>query len=208
VRLTATLERPAADEDPACRVWGLRDLRPTGAAGSWSVGFVHGRVTPIALDSVDGLASRDSMALAAEASRLASAVTANTAPAFQGLRFTAREMRRFEAVPGVQALAAHLVRKVNQEADPRQEHTLLVAERDSGMTSGPYRLAYAERSHGAEEEVSTSEVVAAVRLGGSRRPILVLAREGDEGLAYALLERTGARRWQLRWTSALARCGS
>lgn len=208
VQLTATLERPAGADTPSCRVWRLRDVRSPSTGGFWSVGFVQGRVAPIALDSVDGLASRDSMALAAEASRLASAVTANTAPAFQGLRFSAHEIRRFDAAPGVQALAAHLVRKVNQEADPKEEQTLLIAERDSGVTTGPYQLAYAERTHGQEEEVSTGEVVAAVRIGRSPQPVLVLAREGEEGLAYALLERTGARRWRLRWTSTLARCGS
>jgi len=96
------------------------------------------------------------MALAAEASRLASAVTANTAPTFQGLRFTAHDIRRFEVAPGVQALVAQLSRRVNQEADPQEEQTLLVAERDSGVTSGPYQLAYAERAFGKEDEVRTS----------------------------------------------------
>jgi hypothetical protein len=41
------------------------------------------------------------MALAAEASRLASTITANTSPAFQGLRFAALDIRRFDIAPGV-----------------------------------------------------------------------------------------------------------
>ncbi|MEO8560476.1 MAG: hypothetical protein ABI601_00275 [bacterium] len=205
-RSTATLELPAGNDTAECRIWPLRNLRTSGKAGTWSVGFVSDNVGPVPLDSVDALSARDSMALVAEASRLASGVTANTAPTFQGLRFTAHDIRRFEAAPGVQALAAQLSRRVNQEADPQEEQTLLIAERDSGVTSGPYQLAYAERAFGKEDEVSTSEVVAAVRIGQSGQPSLVVAREGNDGLAYALLERSGGRRWKVRWTSALAKC--
>jgi hypothetical protein len=205
-RATATLELPAGNDNPACRVWPLRNVRTTGKAGTWTVGFVSENVAAVPLDSVEGLSARDSMALVAEASRLASAVTANTGPAFQGLRFTAHDIRRFEAAPGVQAIAAQLSRRVNQEADPQEEQTLLVAERDSGVTSGPYQLAYADRAFGKEDEVRTSEVVAAVRIGANGPPSLVVAREGNDGLAYALLERSSNHQWKVRWTSALAKC--
>lgn len=205
-RSSAILEVPAGNDTAECRIWPLRNLRTNGKAGTWSVGFVSDNVAPVPLDSVDALSPRDSMTLAAEASRLASGVTANTAPTFQGLRFAAHDIRRFEAAPGVQALVAQLSRRVNQEADPREEQTLLIAERDSGVTTGPYQLAYAERAFGKEDEVNTSEIVAAVRIGQSGPPSLVVAREGNDGLAYALLERSGGRQWKVRWTSALAKC--
>jgi hypothetical protein len=206
-RFTATLELPAGNDNAECRVWPLRNVRVTGTGGAWSIGFVSTNVRPIPLDSVGTLPARDSMALAAEASRLASTVTANTSPAFQGLRFTAHDIRRFEVAPGVQVLAAHLIRRVNQEADPQEEQTLLVAERDSGASTDRFQLAYAERSYGKEEQVTSSELVAAVRLGANGTPSLVVARDGEQGLAYALLERTGPRQWRVRWTSALAKCG-
>jgi hypothetical protein len=170
------------------------------------VGFVGDvKAAPLALDSVDVLSTRDSMALVAEASRLASAVTAVTPPSFQGLRFTVHDIRRFEVRPGTQAIVAHLVRKVNQEANPQEEQTLLIAERDSGVTSGPYQLAFAERTHGLEEQSTTSEVIAGFVLGG--HPILVVARDSDAGVAYAMIERVGPRQWRVRWTSGLTRCG-
>jgi hypothetical protein len=206
-RFTATLELPAGNDNAECRVWPLRNLHANGVTGAWSVGFVSPNVTPIPLDSVDALPARDSMALAAEASRLASTVTTNTSPAFQGLRFTALDIRRFEVAPGVQALAAHLIRRVNQEANPQEEQTLLIAERDSGSATDRYQLAYAERSFGKEEQVSTSELVAAARFGSNGPPTLVVARDGENGLAYALLERTGPHQWRVRWTSDLAKCG-
>ena len=206
-RFTATLELPAGNDNAECRVWPLRNLRAAGGSGAWSVGFVSENVTPIPLDSVDALPARDSMALVAEASRLASTVTANTSPAFEGLRFSALDIRRFEVAPGVEAMAAHLSRRVNQEANPQEEQTLLIAERDSTAPAGRYQLAYAERSFGHEEQVTSSELVAAVHLGANGSPTLVVARDGENGLAYALLERTGPRQWRVRWTSGYAKCG-
>ena len=100
---------------------------------------------------------------------------------------------------------AHLSRRVNQEANPQEEQTLLIAERDSGATTGPYALAYAERSFGREEKVVTPEALAGVRLGAT--PTLVVARDNEDGVVYVLLERTGPRQWRVRWTSAVTRCG-
>ena len=204
-RLTGQLGAAPPSPDVECRLWPLRGVRGEGAANLWAVGFIGGQTAPLALDSVDVLSSRDSTALVAEASRLASMVTAITDPSFQGLRFTAHDIRRFEASPGVQAIVAHLVRRVNQEANPQEEQTLLIAERDSGVTTGPYQLVYAERTHGLEEQSTTSEVIAAVSIAG--RPTLIVARDSEAGVAYVMLERTGARRWRIRWTSALTRCG-
>ena len=206
-RFTGRLGVPAqtADTDVECRVWPLRDVNGAGTDNTWAIGFIGGETAPLALDSVNVLSARDSMALAAEASRLASAVTVVAPPSFQGLRFTAHDIRRFEVSPGVQAIVAHLIRKVNQEANPQEEQTLLIAERDSGVTTGPYQLVYAERTHGPEETTTTSEVIGGVRIAG--RPTLIVARDAEEGVAYTLLERTGPRQWRIRWTSARTRCG-
>lgn len=203
--LSGLLGNPSGDGSDECERWPMRSLQPDSTT-TWSVGFVNARVAPIGLDSVDVLSARDSMALAAEASRLASTVTLPSQPAFQGLRFTAHDLRRFEAAPGVPALVAHMVRRVNQEANPREEQTLLIAERDSGAKSGAYHLAYAERDVGREESVITPEVLAAVRLGPSRTPTLVIARDHDAGISYRLVERVGARRWRARWSSGAISC--
>lgn len=198
---------PLPDEtESACERWLLRDVHPVTTGTSWSVGFVDGHAAPVVLDSVEVLSPRDSVALVAEASRLASTVTVRTGPSFQGLRFTAHDIRRFQAAPGVKAFVAHLIRHVNLEANPQEEQTLIVAERDSGVANGPYHLAYSERSFGKEEDVVTPEVLAAVRLGDSPQPTLVVARDQDAGVVYAFIERTGAAHWRVRWTSAPSQC--
>ncbi len=203
--LTGLLGAPSGDGTDECERWPLRTLQPDSVA-TWAVGFVSARVSPVALDSVEVLSPRDSMALAAEASRLASAVALPTSASFQGLRFTAQDLRRFQAAPGVQGLVAHMVRRVNQEANPLEEQTLLIAERDSGATSGPYQLAYAERDFGREEAVITPEVLAVVRLGAGATVTLVIARDNDAGISYRMIERAAARRWRARWSSGTISC--
>ncbi|HET7189009.1 MAG TPA: hypothetical protein VFI52_12690 [Gemmatimonadaceae bacterium] len=203
--LTALLGAPSGDGTDECERWPLRDMQPDSVK-TWGVGFVNARVTPMPFDSVTLLSSRDSSTLAAEASRLASTVTLPTDAAFQGLRFSAYDVRRFAAAPGVQALVAHMVRRVNQEANPREEQTLLIAERDSAAVSGPYRLAYAERDFGREEAVITPEVLAGVHFGAGVSPMLVIARDNDAGISYRMIERTGARQWRVRWSSGTISC--
>ena len=206
-RFSAQLAEPPNDAADDCERWLLRSISGAPEGAAWSVGFVNGRVAALPLDSVEVLSPRDSAALVAEASRLASSVRAATGPSFQGLRFTVHDIRRFQAGPGVQAMVAHLIRRVNQEANPQEEQTLLIAERDSGVTSGPYQLAYAERAFGREERVVAPEVLSALRIGGSTQPSLVVARDNDDGVVYVLLERTGPRRWRTAWTSGVTRCG-
>lgn len=204
-QLTAKLGISPAMTVVECRVWPLADIRSDAPGVAWAIGFVGGQTAALPLDSVEVLTPRDSMALVAEASRLASSVTSSTVASFQGLRFTVHDIRRFEASPGVQGMVAHTIRKVNQEASPQEEQTLLIAERDSGVSNGPYHLVYADRANGLEEELTIPEVIAGVRIGG--RPTLIVARDSDEGVFYLMLERVGRNQWKVRWTSAMTRCG-
>ncbi len=201
----------AADEvstgdGESCTAWPSLSLAPQASGGPWLIGFQAGRAVPIPLDSVDILSGADSARMTAEVSRLASMLPNDTVPAFRGLPFAVRSVRRFSPVTGVSALVAEVVRKVNQEANPREERILIVAERDSGKATGRYSLAYSERTSGTEEDVETTDVLVALALGSARTPTLVLRREYFEGSAFALLERTGPKSWRVRWTSAYAGC--
>ena len=194
--------RPQAN----CTEWPSARVQPVSGGAppaSWTVAFVKGRVQPVPLDSIEALPRPDSARLAADVTRLASALPNDTARAFRGIPFAVRRAYRF-AVPGAEALAADVVRTLNQEAAPLEQHTLLIAERDSADTQGRYRAVYHERRAGAEEAVESTDVLAAVRFSQARRLALVLAREGAEASAYTLLERHAPGRWRVRWTSARA----
>ena len=202
----AAADEASVPDGESCTAWPTLTLSAAASGTPWTIALGAGRATAIPLDSVDILTGADSARMTAEVSRLASMLPNDTVPAFRGLPFAVRNIRRFSPVPGVSALVAEVVRKVNQEANPREERILLVAERDSGKTTGRYAVAYSERASGTEEDVETTDVLAAVAIGPARTPILVLRREYFEGSAYSLLERVGPKSWRIRWTSAYAGC--
>lgn len=199
---------PRAAAGAGCTSWP--DARVTLGdapfARNWTIGFAAGRARPIPLDPLGALAGPDSARLAAEVTRVASTVPDDAGSIFRGLPFSVRDAWRLQAAPGTEALIAGVMRRINQEANPRVEHLLMVAERDSGTTGGRFRVAYFERTNGLEETLEMSDVLAAVSLGTPPRATIVLARDFGDGAAYALLERTGVRAWRIRWSSAYTGC--
>jgi hypothetical protein len=180
---------------------------PAGAtAAAWAVGFLAGHATALPIDSIERMSRADSAAVVAEVARLASMLPSDTAPAFRGLPYAARSVRFLRLGGGVTAMIAEVVRKLNQEANPREEHLLLVAERSGAGLVGRYATAYFERGSDTEDAIVTTDVLAAVALGPTHIPTLVLSREYNEGGEYALLERAPVYGWRLRWTSAYTGC--
>jgi hypothetical protein len=191
-----------------CIEWPAAKVRTTasGDTGSgWTVAFLKGHAKALALDTVESMAHADSAKLAADITRLVSTVPNDTARTFRGIPFSVRTAYRFTPVPGVETVVADVVRTLNQEANPLEEHTLVVGERAAG-SNAPYRLAYREVTAGSDETLESSDVLAAVAIGNPPHVDLVLAREGYESNAYALLERQPNGSWRLRWTSAHTGC--
>ena len=191
-----------------CIEWPAAKLQTTAttdATTGWTVAFLKGRAKPLALDTVEALPHADSAKLAADVTRLVSTVPNDTARTFRGIPYSVRTAYRFTPAPGVEAVVADVVRTLNQEANPLEEHTLVVGERPAG-SNAPYRLAYREVTAGSDETLESSDVIAAVQLGAPMHVDLVLAREGYESNAYALLERQMDGSWKLRWTSAHTGC--
>jgi hypothetical protein len=195
------------DVPDECTSWPVVQL--TGASDSlargWVLGFTTGHATPIPFDSITGLSPADSTRLAIDVARLASAAPNDTVAQLRGLPFQVRRAYRFAVGQGVEGLIAEVLRTLNQEANPRQEHLVLIAERDSA-TKAKYETVYVERTSGGEESLESTELLITARLTGSREPVAVLARYVGDGAIYALLERQGPRRWRQRWTSPYTGC--
>jgi hypothetical protein len=171
----------------------------------WTVAFAAGRATPIPLDSIEDDTPADSARLAADATRMAASLPGGSS-AFRAIPFAVRTAWRLSPESGVEAVVAVLVRKVNQEANPREEQTIVIGERPTRPAGAPYAVVYHERTSGMEETIETTDVLAAVRLGAAGTPTLVLARDYGDGTAYSLVERVSPGTWRLRWSSAYAGC--
>jgi hypothetical protein len=175
-------------------------VRLRGNVPSWSVGLHARSAAALRMDSIETLASADSARFAAELARLASTVPTARESRFGGLPFVVLTARRFE-LPGSQAVVAHLVRRLPQEATPLEEHTLLVAERPAAATQQPYGITYQQRSEGTEETADHFDILAAVR--GGRGTFLLIARDREARTRYEVLVRTPSG-WRLRWQRTLA----
>lgn len=191
-----------------CTGWPLvrlNGVREDSTGRGWVVGLARGRATPIAYDSITALSSADSSRLAIEIARLASGVPGDTVPELRGLPYQVRRAYRFPLPNGGMGMIAEVWRILNQEANPKQEHLLLITERDSASgTRGD--IVYTERAAGGEETLESSEVLAIARFSPERDVSILLARYVGDGVVYALLERMGNRRWRVRWTSPYAGC--
>ena len=193
----------------SCRTWPTArlELAPgdTTAPPQWNVAFEAGHALELAVDSIEGLTTVDSARLAADVARIASALPGDTAAAFRGLPFVVNKAWRARTPNGQTILSAIVVRNVNQEASPRQERILLIAQRDSGAVSSRFTPQYWERVVGLEETLESADPIAIVLLGEDRYPTVVIARDAGRGISYGLIERKSGR-WERRWTSAYAGC--
>jgi hypothetical protein len=186
-----------------CLVWpGVRLItKPTSA---WTVGFSTGHAKSIQIDSVEKLGQNDSLSITTELVKQASTLSMAGDAAFRGLPFIVRNAYRL-TMGDTTALIGTIVRKINEEASPREEHLLLIVERTGG-SNVPYTVAYQNRAAGAEADVRTSAILAAVRFVKTNTPAIVLSFEYDDGGQIALLERVASRSWKITWKSAYTGC--
>jgi hypothetical protein len=186
-----------------CVAWPVMSLAESNQK-QWQAGFRKGVVTPLPLDSLEGFSPADSMAVTTELARLASALPLTGDSAFQGLPFSVRKAYRANTNQPV-LLIGDIVRKINEEANPREEHILLIAEKNNVSVS-PYQTVFHSRAAGSEEQVRTTEILAAGRLVHGGQTVLVVSFGYENGSRVALIERTENSQWKITWRSAYAGC--
>lgn len=190
-----------------CVSWPVADLAPlsSGAAlREWRVAFPRQRVSALAFDSLPVLTSRDSASRTVAIARAASRVDGDTAVAFRGRPYVVRQANGVR-LDGTLVILAEVVRTVQQEANPLQEHLVLVLERSAG-TDSTFVERYHERSIGLEEHAGSIELLAAFRVTRTGVPALLLRHDAENGMSFVLLERRASGEWYSRWTSAIADC--
>ena len=195
---------PVAQTDSAqeCYSWPLARLEIPRT--NWRVGFVSGRVQAVPLDSIEAMSGADSSVLAVSLAQTAATLPAASDPTFRGLPFRVRSAYPF-ALGSLEVVIADVVRTVNEEANPRVEHLLLVGEKMQGAP-GKFVVGYSSRTAGKEESVQATEILAAVRIVRSKRLIVVVNIEYDDGGKLGLIERTAPGEWRATWRSAYTDC--
>jgi hypothetical protein len=217
------LARVAVDAAPrmdaGCTAWPVARLTLDGSGGpgsasapQWTAAFAANRVSAVPLDSIEGLASRDSVRLATDLARLASGLRDDTSSTFRGLPFVVLRAYRTRGLDTA-FIVATLARRVNQEADPREERLVLVVD-VMGNDARAWTVAWHERASGREEELVVAEPLLAFRtLAGSSGSAsatsnevrLLFGRDDGVALGAAVLAR-GKSGWHELWESAVAGC--
>ena len=197
-----TAELPAVADSGGCVVGTLNAAPPPRP---WTVGFIGGVVTPLPVDSAGSLSSADSSRYVNWLNRLASALPNDSSGRFSGLPFVVRSISRFTIPDGPQVIVGTLSRQLNQEATPLQERTFIIAEQPRGDST--LVAAFGERSYGDEETIESRDVLAALLVGDTRTPAIVISRDFGNDVGYALFERVGDAKWRNQWSSARRHCG-
>jgi hypothetical protein len=186
-----------------CLSWPMMTLE-LDSQPVWQVGFRRGMATSLPLDSLETFSSADSISVTTELARLASALPALNDPTFQGLPFAVRKAYRSSS--GTSSfLIGDIVRKINEEANPREEHLLLIGER-SASDPAHYQTVFESRAAGSEDLVRTSDVLAAIRFVNDGRTAVIVSFEYENGSRVVLIERAAPYRWRQAWRSAYAGC--
>lgn len=166
----------------------------------WSIGLLRRSAVTLRMDSIEALPSADSARLASAIARMASTLTADQQSRFSGLPFAVLGAHRIDEGER-QSVAAHLVRRLPQEASPLEEHFFIVAERPRLPANAAWMVSYTQRSEGSEDAAEHFSVLAAVRAG--ERTLLLLARDQLERTKYEILERSATGSWRSRWSRIL-----
>ncbi len=204
---------PGQPMDSSCAVWPVARLavEPGAGAGAaaaglphaWTAAFPEGRVTAIPLDSIEGMSVRDSARLAANLTRLASALPENGGDSFTGLPFVVlRAYRSHE--PGHEFVVATLIRRINQEDSPLEERLVMVVDAATADVR-KWRVGWFERASGTEDELLVAEPLLAFRAKGSEEIRVLFGRDDGFSLSAAVLARNKSG-WSLQWESPASGC--
>lgn len=217
---TLTLER-ATGLDSGCTAWPIARLGGMGRSGlaqgsgvvtpgagsstshGWTAAFAKGKISLVPMDSIEGLAPRDSASMAVNISRLASTLSDDTIATFRGLPFVVLRAYRGQ-LANQSFIVTTLVRRVNQEDAPREERLVMVIDGDRA-TPAAWTVGWHERASGKEDELVVSEPLLSFQMTGGKRLHLLFGRDDGDALSAAVLVRDGTA-WKVLWESALAGC--
>lgn len=190
---------------PGCTAWPVARLTtdPGSTIAPWTAAFAMGRIAAVPLDSIEGLVPRDSAKLAADLTRLASGLPDDTSATFRTLPYVVLRAWRTRGLDSGFAVAT-LVRRVNQEDNPREERVVMVVN-TVGSDARQWTIGWHERAAGLEEELVVAEPLLAFRVAPSKDLRLLFGRDDGVALGAAVLTRRGAT-WTLLWESAVAGC--
>lgn len=203
--LLSVASAPTSRSDQECAFWPVAQLALDGGsvAAPWTAAFLADKIVAVPLDSIEGLSARDSSQLAAALTRIVSRLPDDTSSTFRMLPLVVFRAWRTTGIDSGFVVAT-LVRRLNQEDDPREERVVVVINTPSADQK-TWTVAWHERAQGREEELVVAEPLLAFRIAQSNDLHLLFGRDDGVAQSAAVLSRVNGA-WRILWESAIAGC--
>lgn len=200
----ASATQPEAVE--GCDAWPVVPLRDaTGAAlPGWRIALQAGVATPTHTDSIGGLSRSDSAELVVQINKAAAQLPLDSAGVLRRVPFSVTKAYRLRFPGDVDAIIAVVERRLNMEASPRVERTVLVLERPPKVKS--YSAVWRDTQYASEDDLIAIDLLTIVTIRGEQRPAVFLGLDFGDGSRVQMLQRSPGGIWSLRWASAYTGC--
>jgi hypothetical protein len=199
---------PSAQPAPVegCDAWPVVPIR--AAAGTtvqgWRIALQAGVAEAIHADSIGAAPTKDSADLVVQINKAAALLPLDSAGVLGRVPFSVTKAYRLRLPGDVEAIIAVVERRLNVEASPRVERTVLVLERPAGEKT--FNAVWRDTQYAAEDDLIAVDLLGVVRLRDENRPTVFLGLDFGDGTRVQMLQRTGGRTWSLRWASAYTGC--
>ena len=207
---TVTLGAYAASAQPAvsegCDAWAVVPMRDAAASApqSWRLALQTGVAEPVRTDSLGNLSRADSAALVIAINKAAALLPLDSAGLLRRVPFGVTKAYRLTLAGDVETIIAVVERRLNLEAAPRVERSILVLERPG--SAKPLKPVWRETQYATEDDLIAVDLLAIVHLHGVKLPSVFLGLDFGDGSRVQMLQRSSAGVWSLRWSSAYTGC--
>jgi hypothetical protein len=111
---------------------------------------------------------------------------------------------RFKLAGEVDVVITVVERRLNVEASPRIERSVLVLERAPGARA--FKAAWTETQYATEDDLIAVDLLGVVSMRGTQRPTAFLGQDFGDGSRIQMLQRDAAGKWSVHWSSAYTGC--
>lgn len=200
---SATVQPEVGD---GCDAWPVVPLRDSAGATlpRWRLALQAGVAEPLATDSIGMLPRADSAQLVIEINRAASQLPLDSAGVLRRVPFSVSKAYRMRFAGDVEAVIAVVERRLNMEASPRVERTILVLERVPKAKA--FTAVWRDTQYATEDDLIAVDLLAVVRMHGAPRPTVFLGLDFGDGSRVQMLQRSDGGIWKMRWESAYTGC--
>jgi hypothetical protein len=200
----ASASQPNVSE--GCDAWPVVALKePAGTTPrTWRLALQAGVGEPVHTDSIGALMRSDSAQLVVEINRAAALLPMDSAGLLRRVPFSVTKAYRLVFAGNVDAVIAVVERRLNMEASPKVERTVLVLERPPKTKD--FNAVWRDTQYATEDDLIAVDLLAVVTLRGTHHPAVFLGLDFGDGSRVQMLQRTDGGLWSLRWSSAYTGC--